>query len=159
MQFPLDQQPHAAGITALITEVAVSAVPVGDPAHHAYSVKVAWRGGDRYAVVDRAMCLNTDGGWDYELRPGERDEAWNAKHRFGYEEALGLAVACAGQVETNSLSAVEYLSLQRRLADDAKAFRAEMAAVDDQAVIKEVLHRLGISPDILKQSLTPDDAS
>lgn len=78
-----------------ISEVTVSALPEDDVNHKLFSVKVSWRGGDRYAVERSGQCLGSDGEWDYEVSPSEREDEWNATHRFSYDQACALALqAC-----------------------------------------------------------------
>lgn len=90
-----------------ITEVTVSVVPEGSIDHDVFSVKVAWRGGERYAVVRRGRCLSHDGTWDYETIPSERTDDWIATHRFTYDEAYRRAIEVAPTIKVNGFTAAE----------------------------------------------------
>ena len=83
-----------------------------------WSLTVAYRGRDLWAVTDRINCLSRSGSWDYEMRPSEREDGWLAEHRFPLEEALALAQAAAPSVSINGRSAAELkieLSMKGRL--------------------------------------------
>ena len=76
-----------------------------------WKVTIEWRGRDRWAVTRTGRaCLSTDGKWEYEPDPSERDEAWLDAHRFSFEQAQALAVEHAPKVSFNGLTALEILA-------------------------------------------------
>lgn len=83
------------------TTYTVCALPLDHRAADAFAVRVEWRGGDRWAVTRRQMCLDADGEWDWEPAPSSRDEAWLETHRFDLDAALRLAKAAAPDVVEN----------------------------------------------------------
>lgn len=97
-------------INLRITEVTVCALPEDHPEHDAYALRVQWRGGETHAVTRRCRCLGTDGAWDFEPSPSSRDDEWIAAHRFGYDEALRLAVEAAPHVKVNGHSVADALA-------------------------------------------------
>lgn len=75
-----------AEIHVRVTEVTVSAVPEDNINHGVFSVKVSWRGGERYAVERHRQCLGIDGEWDYQVfaPPSDHVNIHNyALHLFG----------------------------------------------------------------------------
>lgn len=104
------------GITAFanhrLTEYQVSVfTEADDPDGHiglsSWTLTVAYRGRDRWAVTDGHRCLNKSGAWDYEMRPSERGDEWLAEHRFTRAEALALAYKAAPDVTVNGWTAAE----------------------------------------------------
>jgi hypothetical protein len=93
-----------------ITEVTVSAVSEDNINHGLYAITVQWRGGETYAVIRHRMALGTDGEWDYEPIPSDRDDEWIATHRFTYDSAYELAVRAAPQVIVNGLTVADALA-------------------------------------------------
>lgn len=79
-----------AEITTEITVLPAGAEP-DDADVHLWSVRVQWRGSDRYAVMRMGRCLGKDGEWDYENIPSERADEWKAEHRFPLDIALDKA--------------------------------------------------------------------
>lgn len=74
----------------------VSLLPEDHPERYRYVVTVAYRGDDRYAVLNGStsarMCLNAKTGeWDFEPQATDRTERWLAEHRFTLQEALERA--------------------------------------------------------------------
>jgi hypothetical protein len=94
-------------INVRITEVTVCAVPEDSINHSTYAITVAWRGGEKHAVVRHRQCLGADGQWDFEPSPSNRDEEWIATHRFDYATALALAVKAAPDVRVNGRTATQ----------------------------------------------------
>lgn len=92
-----------------ITEVTVSAIPDGNINHDVFSVQVAWRGGETYAVTRRGRCLSAAGTWDYESIPSERTDEWIAAHRFTYDEAYRRAIDVAPTITTNGFTVEDVL--------------------------------------------------
>jgi hypothetical protein len=98
-------------VHTLITEVSVSAVPFDDPEADLFTLTVAWRGGETYAVFKRDHWnLSITGEWGFEVLPFERTDEWIATHRFSYDEALALAVKHAPQMTCNGQTAEQYLA-------------------------------------------------
>jgi hypothetical protein len=93
-----------------ITEVTVCALPEDHIEHDAYALRVQWRGGETHAVTRMRRCLGTDGEWDFEPSPSNRDDDWIATHRFGYDEALRLAVEAAPHVKVSGHSVADALA-------------------------------------------------
>jgi hypothetical protein len=93
-----------------ISEVTVSALPEDHEGHDVFSLKVSWRGGDRYAVMRRSHCLGADGLWDYERRPSNREDEWIATHRFAYDEAIYLARRECLNVRVNGRTVADVLA-------------------------------------------------
>lgn len=98
------------GITVRTTEVTVSAVPEDNINHGHFSVTVQWRGGETYAVARHRMCLGTDGEWDYEPSPSNRDDDWIAAHRFSHDEALVLAAHACLELTVNGFTVADVLA-------------------------------------------------
>lgn len=91
-----------------ITEVTVCALPEDSINHDPWSIQVAWRGGESYAVVNRfRQCLSVDGKWSHEPMPSSRTERWIAAHRFDYQTALRLACEEAPRVVVNGKTAAQ----------------------------------------------------
>lgn len=104
------------GITAEAhTEVTEHRVSVfteaDDPDHdiglYSWSLTVAYRGRGLWAVVHHSYCLNKDGGWDYEMRPSEREDDWLGEHRFPLDEAIERAKHAAPHLTINGRAAAE----------------------------------------------------
>lgn len=93
-----------------ITEVTVSAVPEASINHSVFSVQVAWRGEEKYAVVRLGRCLGVDGTWDYESIPSERTDEWIATHRFTYDEAYRRAIDVAPTIMVNGFTVADVLA-------------------------------------------------
>lgn len=70
---------------AVITEVTVAT-----DNEDTYAVEVTWRGHNKYAVKRRSQVWNGT-EWEYEPQPSSRDDAFIARTRFGYEQAMNLA--------------------------------------------------------------------
>lgn len=86
-----------------ITQVSVSYLPADHPDHVLFEVLVESRDlvNDRWAVLRHGRCLGRDGKWEYEPIPSNRENDWLAEHRFGYDEALALAVEAAAVLKVN----------------------------------------------------------
>jgi hypothetical protein len=83
------------------TEYCVSVAPLDDYDGYEYGITVAWRAADRWAVIRHGRCLGTDGRWDYESIPSEREDDWLAAHRFDLPTALRLAREAAPGITVN----------------------------------------------------------
>lgn len=102
-----------------ITRYEVSCLPEGDINARGFTLTVEYRGRGLWAVLDGLWCLGTDGEWDYEMRPSEREDGWLATHRFDIETALRLAKEAAPDMTVNGHTVADALS---RIAErEAKA--------------------------------------
>jgi hypothetical protein len=87
-------------------------------AAHTWALTVVYRGRGKWAVTQGGhQCLGTDGEWDWEMRPSEREDEWLAAHRFSLDAALGLAREHAPKVTINGRTALDILA---KLRDRAK---------------------------------------
>lgn len=77
--------------TVTTTEYDVSCLPIDHPERFHFTIKVAWRGSDSWAVSDGFRVLSSTGEWDYEPSPSNRDDDFLAAHRFDLDTALALA--------------------------------------------------------------------
>lgn len=91
-------------------DMANSADPAVAEAADVWSLTVAWRGRDQWAVMRGPWCLNDAGELDTEPIPSERDEDWLASHRFRLHAALALAIRHAPHVTVNGKTAAEILA-------------------------------------------------
>lgn len=87
------------------TEVTVCAVPEDYADHHAYRVRVQYRGEEQYAVVWEGYCLRSDGAWSVEQF--EATPEWWADHRYDYQTACRLACEVAPWIVVNGRTAEE----------------------------------------------------
>lgn len=55
------------------------------------AVTVAWRRGERWAVLERGFCYDADGNREYESIPSEREDEFKARFRFDRDEAIRIA--------------------------------------------------------------------
>lgn len=85
-----------------VTRFHVSCFPVDHEDHGSFNVMVEYRGRDLWAVVNGfGQCLNTDGEWDWEMRPSEREDDWLASHRFTVRDAVRMARDVAPKLIVN----------------------------------------------------------
>ncbi|ARX81577.1 hypothetical protein SMD44_00975 [Streptomyces alboflavus] len=98
---------HPHEVFVQTTEVEVSVLPEGDINRLVFTITVAYRGDDQWAVIRHGECLGSDGNWDYELRPSEREDEWLATHRFDFQTALKLATDAAPGIRCNGETAVD----------------------------------------------------
>jgi hypothetical protein len=74
------------------TEYKVCCLPLDRKGAYHFTITVAWRGNDRWAVINSyGYCLGTDGQWDYEPSNSNREDDWLETHRYELDEALKLA--------------------------------------------------------------------
>lgn len=78
-----------------------------------WKLTVEYRGHGKWAIVRGRSCLGSNGEWDWEMRPSEREDEWLAAHRFPLAEALDLARRHAPAVKINGMTAVEVLARHR----------------------------------------------
>ncbi|MFC9973581.1 hypothetical protein ACFVH6_22070 [Spirillospora sp. NPDC127200] len=97
--------------TVLATRYRVSCLPEDHDLAHAMTITVEYRGHDRYAVLNRmGKALGTDGEWDWEPRPSERDDDWISTHRFDLDTALELAKRAAPLLSVGNRTAAAWLT-------------------------------------------------
>lgn len=76
-----------------------------------FEITVERRGtSNRWAVLWHNQVLGTDGAWDNELRPSERDDDWLDTHRFDHDTALRLAKEAAANITVKGRTAAEELA-------------------------------------------------
>jgi hypothetical protein len=103
------------------TNYVVSCLPDGHFERHLFTLNVAYRGEGRWAVLSRGQCLATDGTWDHEMRPSEREDEWIAAHRFDLDTALRLAKEQAPLLTVNAHTVTDVLRLAEQRGDTAAA--------------------------------------
>ena len=102
---------------ARATRYTVNCLPeTADGDEHVFEITVEYRGRDRWAVTRHGSCLGTDGRWDYEMRPSEREDDWLATHRFDLDTALQLAKEAAPKVTVNGYTVADALAMAERRA-------------------------------------------
>ena len=99
---------------AIATRYTVNLLPETDINAHVFEITVDYRGHGLWAVLRHGWCLSTDGSWDYEVRPSEREDEWIAEHRFDLDTALRLAEEAAPGVTVNGLTAADALARLNR---------------------------------------------
>jgi hypothetical protein len=87
-----------------VTQYTVSLLPESYGEYYHWIVTVEYRGKGKWAVLHFSFCLGSDGGWDYEPSPSNREDDWLATHRFDEETALALAREHAPKVSVNGLT-------------------------------------------------------
>lgn len=116
--------------TVRITSYAVSCLPEDHADAFHFTIKVEYRGHDRWTVTKSTRYLGADGKWSYgyswrdgtqepqsdedfrEVREGR--DAWLAAHRFDLETALDLAKQNAPLVKVNGWTAAALLAEEAR---------------------------------------------
>ncbi len=96
--------------TVRATQYDVCCLPEDNINHGVYAITVEYRGRNLWAVKRFGQCLSTDGEWDYESRPSEREDEWLAAHRFDLDAALRLAKEQTPKVTVNGFSAADALA-------------------------------------------------
>lgn len=99
---------------ARITEYTVSCLPTSSVNYHSWSVKVAWRDGDRFAVLHAGQCLDRNGKWSYEPTSSERTDEWLEAHQFDVDTALNLAAWAAPLIKVDGKTTVDVLEWEAR---------------------------------------------
>lgn len=90
-----------------VTTYEVGLFPLDHEGSSVYNLRVEYRGKDLWGVFRSKWCLGSDGEWDWEPVPSDRDDEWAAAHRFGLDTALKLARQHAPGVTMNGKTAVE----------------------------------------------------
>lgn len=98
-----------------VTQYMVSAIPEGTCVdEYAWQVEVSWRGpDDLWAVLHHGSCLGSNGRWDYEPSPSNREDDWKATHRFPLVEALRLAHEVAPKICINGFRPADLIAKYR----------------------------------------------
>jgi hypothetical protein len=93
------------------TQYAVNCLPEDGIDSHVFEITVEYRGHARWAVTRHSQCLDSDGNWDYEIRPSEREDDWLDTHRFDLDTALKLAKEHALLVTVNGITVTDALRM------------------------------------------------
>lgn len=99
---------------AKATNYTVSCVPEGDINRSHFTLNVAYRGSDKWAVIDVPYCLSADGTWEFEHTPSERTDEWIASHRFDLDTALRLAKDHARLMTVNGHTVTDALAMGQK---------------------------------------------
>jgi hypothetical protein len=100
-------------IVPQVTQYTVCYLPEDNIDHHTFAITVEYRGTGKWAVLRSRWCLGTDGEWDFEMQPSDREDEWLAAHRFDLDTALRLAVEAAPHVKVNGIAATELWRTER----------------------------------------------
>lgn len=80
------------------TAYAVSCLPRDHPDAYHFTLRVEWRGSDRWCVTDGAYCYRRDGHKSYESKPSSRTDRFKKAYRFSLDDALELAKKYAPKI-------------------------------------------------------------
>lgn len=83
------------------TAYAVSCLPADHPEAYLFTLKVEWRGTDRWCVTNGAYCYRKDGHQSYESNPSSRTDRFKKAYRFPLDDALALAKRLAPKMTIN----------------------------------------------------------
>lgn len=100
--------------TVRVTRYDVSCVPPDHIDSIHFTARVEYRGHDLWAVLDGPYCLGTDGEWDYEPSPSNREDDWLETHRFDLDTALKLAKEAAPKMTVNGYTVADVLARRAR---------------------------------------------
>ncbi|WP_372412511.1 hypothetical protein [Streptomyces luteireticuli] len=109
--------PDAPAPLVRVTQYTVTSLPEDLPEAFAFDITVEYRGCGRWAVKWSGMCLGTDGEWEREPRPSEREEDWLAAHRFDEQTALRLARQAVPHLMVNGCTAADLVRLHAQRQD------------------------------------------
>lgn len=102
-------------------------LPDTHPAHRHYAIQLERRSGERWAATNRGAVLNSDGGWDRELRNSDRagNHRWAVSHYFDFSTAQRMAKKAAPEVTVNGRTAADVLAgrpeMPRKVTEGAPA--------------------------------------
>lgn len=96
------------------TRYAVNCLPEDGIDSHVFEITVEYRGRDRWAVKRHSQVLGTDGQWDWEMRPSEREDDWLDSHRFNLDTALKLAKEQAPLITVNGFTVTDALHMAQQ---------------------------------------------
>jgi hypothetical protein len=94
-----------------------------------WTITVAERDTGRWAVKGMFGVLNTDGEWEYEPSPSNRDDDFLARCRFTEAEALRRALDVVDTVRINGLTIAEADAEVAARVADWEAQNAEQEAI------------------------------
>lgn len=94
----------------MITEHWICALPENHDNYRHYLITVEYRGDGMWAVCSGRDCLGSDGEWEFEPSPSNRDDDWLATHRFDEQTALRLAKEQAPLMTCNGITVQEALA-------------------------------------------------
>ena len=80
------------------TAYTVSCLPADHPDAYLFTLKVEWRGGDRWCVMKGAYCYSKTGWMRYEPIPSSRTDAFKRTYRHSLDDALALARRLAPKI-------------------------------------------------------------
>lgn len=99
--------PNLAPLFEHVTELTVNAIPVelrGSDEDSWFSVKVVWRGENRYAVMHLNSAYNAQLQREWESLPSSRSDDFVENFRFPLLEAVQIAEKVAQQVTLQGLT-------------------------------------------------------
>lgn len=100
--------------TVQVTRYEVSCLPEGDDAKFSMTINVEYRGRGLWAVMRMSEALGSDGEWDYEPSPSNREDNWLETHRFDLDTALRLAKEAAPKLTVNGYAVADLLAMHAR---------------------------------------------
>lgn len=97
-------------------------LPDTHPAYRHYAIHLKPRPGELWAATNRGAVLNSDCGWDEEIRNSDRigNHRWAARHYFDFSTARKLAEKAAPDVIVNGRTAAELAGGKKAPRDDPK---------------------------------------
>jgi hypothetical protein len=96
--------------TVRATTYAVSCLPLDDEDAHLFTITVEYRGNGQWGVFRNGRgCLGSDGQWDWEPLPSNRDDDWLVSHRFAFDTAIELAKQHAPLITVNGYTVADAL--------------------------------------------------
>lgn len=105
--------------TVKVTAYEVSCLPEDHIDAYHFTLRVVYRGKDRWAVVDGPWCLDADGNSEYESLPSNRTDEFLAVHRFDLDTALNIARKYAPKMRINGFTVADVLARHNEEAGDA----------------------------------------
>ena len=103
--------------TVKVTQYTVNCLPEDGIDSHVFEITVQYRGDGRWAVLRHGWCLGSNGKWDYEMRPSERDDDWLSWHRFDLDTALDLAKQAAPHITVKGFTVADALRMAAKRAE------------------------------------------
>lgn len=100
-----------------VTRYEVNLLPESYGEAYHWAISVEYRGKGTWAVLHFGYCLGSDGEWDYEPSPSNREDDWLETHRFDVETALTLAREHAPKVTVNGLTPADIFKRHPELAE------------------------------------------
>jgi hypothetical protein len=97
-------------VEVTVTRYTVSAIPENNINRPHLEIEVVYRGDGMWAVSRHRECLGTDGQWEWEPSPSNREDDWLATHRFDLDTALQLAQEAAPHLTVNGHTVEQVLA-------------------------------------------------